>query len=140
VSGHQQLDVHGSNVRYTPSHSEHRGQAPLKPNHTGFIFIDDETAKKYGGKISFRAKLENTISDGFFCIKKYRKFRYVCFTIRIFKLTSNLRFYLDNYSCFHIEPIPVVLLVVEGGSNTFRTGNTKCYLFICFIFLSFYSS
>jgi hypothetical protein len=31
---------------------------------------------------------------------------------------------------FDIDPVPVVLLVVEGGPNTVRTGIKKCYVFV----------
>jgi len=69
VSGHQQLDVHGSVVHYAQPRSDKRGEAPLEPNHTQFIFVDDGSEKKYGGEIRFRARLEQAISSGFFSSK-----------------------------------------------------------------------
>lgn len=41
----------------------------MEPNHTEFIFVDDESVRKYGREISFRAKLEQAISSGFFASK-----------------------------------------------------------------------
>ena len=38
----------------------------MEPNHTEFIFVDDGSVKKYGREITFRAKLEQAISSGFF--------------------------------------------------------------------------
>lgn len=41
----------------------------MEPNHTEFIFVDDNSVRKYGGEIAFRAKLEQAISGGFFASK-----------------------------------------------------------------------
>ena len=65
MSDFQQLDVHGSNVRYVKPRSEQKGQAPLEPNHTEFIFINDGTQREYGGEIKFRANLERAIAGNF---------------------------------------------------------------------------
>ncbi len=69
MSGHQQLDVHGSVVHYAQPRGDKKGEAPLEPNHTQFIFVDDGSEKKYGGEIWFRARLEQAISSGFFSSK-----------------------------------------------------------------------
>jgi hypothetical protein len=69
VSGYQQLDVHGSIVHYARSRSDKRGETPLEPNHTQFIFVDDGSERKYGGEMAFRARLEQAISSGFFSSK-----------------------------------------------------------------------
>jgi hypothetical protein len=61
--------VHGSNVHYVKSRNDQKGEAPLEPNHTKFIFVDDGSERKYGREISFRAKLEQAISGGFFASK-----------------------------------------------------------------------
>ena len=66
VSGFHQLDVHGSNVHYAKPRTEQKGEAPLEPNHTEFIFVDDGSERKYGREIAFRARLEQAISGGFF--------------------------------------------------------------------------
>jgi len=66
VSGFGELNVHGKTVHYSQPRSDKKGEAPLEPNHTKFIFIDDGSVRKYGGEIAFRAKLEQTISSGFF--------------------------------------------------------------------------
>ncbi|CAF4454945.1 unnamed protein product, partial [Rotaria magnacalcarata] len=46
-----------------------KGEAPLEPNHTNFIFVDNGLERTYGGEIAFRAKLEQAISGGFFSSK-----------------------------------------------------------------------
>lgn len=66
MSGFGELNVHGKTVHYSQPRSDKKGEAPLEPNHTKFIFIDDGSVRKYGGEIAFRAKLEQTISSGFF--------------------------------------------------------------------------
>ncbi len=44
--------------------------------------------------------------------------------------------FLNDHFYFYIEPVPVVLLVVEGGPNTVRTGIKKYYLISkCFLFI-----
>ena len=62
MSGCEELDVQGKNVFYPKLSSDKKGEAPLEPNHTKFILIDDGTMKKFGGEIVFRAKLEQAIS------------------------------------------------------------------------------
>ncbi|CAF4435607.1 unnamed protein product [Rotaria sp. Silwood2] len=98
VAGVQQLDGHGENVSYHKPASEGKGVAPLEPNHTEFIFIDDGSDRKYGREIPFRSRLEKAISGEFFASRS--------------KVAPNAT---------RPNPIPVVLLVVEGGSNTVRT-------------------
>lgn len=135
VSGHNQLDVHGSNVQYFKPGSEQKGEAPLEPNHTEFIFIDDGTERKYGGEIAFRAKLEDAISGGFFGLRNLNNAAAQTTT-----LTNTASIKPEESGLillilfFHIwtlcvalasDPIPVVLIVVEGGPNTVRTGKTR---------------
>ena len=38
-------------------------EAPLDPNHTHFILVDDGTQHKYGAEIQLRAALEKEISN-----------------------------------------------------------------------------
>ncbi len=57
--------------------------APLNPNHSSFILVDNGSAQKFGVEIEFRTKLETTIR-------------------------TNLK-------------IPMVLIVVAGGSGTLKT-------------------
>ncbi|CAF1410497.1 unnamed protein product, partial [Rotaria sordida] len=111
VSNFQKLDVQGSIVHYTKPSGETKGQAPLEPNHTKFIFVDDGTERKFGGEIAFRAELEQAISGGFFASKT--RTSSINRNISISE-TSSLR-------PEHSDPVPVVLLVVEGGPNTVRT-------------------
>ena len=63
------MDVHGANVHYSKSRGEQKGEAPLEPNHTEFIFVDDGSERKYGREITFRARLEQAISGGFFATR-----------------------------------------------------------------------
>ena len=69
MSDVHQLDVHGSNVNYAKPRTEQKGEAPLEPNHTEFIFVDDGSERKYGREIAFRARLEQAISGDFFASK-----------------------------------------------------------------------
>jgi transient receptor potential cation channel subfamily M protein 2 len=66
--------------------------APLDPNHTHFILVDNAHQNVFGGEIEFRARLETEIvsykSQGGGCT--------------------------DDHA-------PIVVLVVEGGPGTFRT-------------------
>ncbi|UJR33550.1 hypothetical protein I4U23_020992 [Adineta vaga] len=113
VSDFQQLDVHGSNVHYAKPRSEQKGEAPLEPNHTEFIFVDDGSERKYGREISFRAKLEQAISGGFFASKSTT-------VTQAANQTTSLSG-APSVRSEQLDPVPVVLLVVEGGPNTVRT-------------------
>ncbi|CAF2960103.1 unnamed protein product [Rotaria sp. Silwood2] len=111
VSGRKHLNVRGSSVYYAKPRSNTRGEAPLEPNHTKFIFIDDGTERTYGREIAFRAQLEQVISGGFFSSKTMTS-------------SSNQSESISGTSFLQSEnsnPVPVVLLVVEGGPNTVRT-------------------
>ncbi|CAF5160675.1 unnamed protein product, partial [Rotaria magnacalcarata] len=111
VSNCDQLLVHGGNARYLKTDSVERGQAPLEPNHTEFIFINDGTRREYGGEIKFRANLERAIAEGFSTPQSSSN------------VTDSLR---RPSRGIPMRPessdlVPVVLLVVEGGPNTVRT-------------------
>ncbi|CAF4475431.1 unnamed protein product [Rotaria sp. Silwood2] len=111
VSGRKHLNVRGSSVYYAKPRSNTRGEAPLEPNHTKFIFIDDGTERTYGREIAFRAQLEQVISGGFFSSKTMTS-------------SPNQSESISGTSFLQSEnsnPVPVVLLVVEGGPNTVRT-------------------
>ncbi|CAF4855404.1 unnamed protein product [Rotaria sp. Silwood1] len=111
VSGRKHLDVHGASVYYAKPRSNTRGEAPLEPNHTKFIFIDDGTERTYGREIAFRAQLEQAISGGFFSSKTMTS-------------SSNQSESISGTSFLqpkNSDAVPVVLLVVEGGPNTVRT-------------------
>ncbi|CAF3539975.1 unnamed protein product [Rotaria socialis] len=111
VSGFKDLEVEGGNVNYAKARSDRKGEAPLEPNHTKFIFVDNGLERTYGGEIAFRAKLEQAISGGFFSSKTLSN---TYSTGPSLSATSSLR--PDNSG-----PVPVVLLVIEGGPNTVRT-------------------
>lgn len=53
-------------MHYTKPGGEVKGEAPIEPNHTHFIFVDDGSLRKYGAEITFRAHLEQVISGDFF--------------------------------------------------------------------------
>lgn len=65
VSGHEQIESATSTVRYFQPDIETIGRAPLEPNHTQFIFVDDGTKGKYGGEIEFVGRLQSALSGGF---------------------------------------------------------------------------
>ncbi|CAF4998671.1 unnamed protein product, partial [Rotaria sp. Silwood1] len=109
VSGVEQLAVRGSNVVYPKSHSNASGEAPLEPNHSEFIFIDDGTARKYGGEIEFRAQLTQAISGGFFAPRS------AC------SVNMETPSKAASQSSRPEKPVPVILLVVEGGPFTVKT-------------------
>ncbi|CAF4102270.1 unnamed protein product, partial [Rotaria magnacalcarata] len=111
VSNCDQLLVHGGNARYLKTPNEEKGQASLEPNHTEFIFINDGTQRKYGGEIVFRANLERAIAEGFFTPQSSSNV-----TDSHRRLSRGI-----SISPESSDPVPVVLLVVEGGPNTVRT-------------------
>lgn len=129
VSNHEQLDVRGNKVQYKKPTSEQKGEAPLQPNHTEFIFVDDGTERTYGGEIAFRARLEEAISGGFFGSKTNNGTTDQSTSLinsaapkvdpsSIFLRQTNT----NSNRCSCSDPVPVVLIVVEGGPNTVRTG------------------
>ena len=63
-------------------------QAPLDPNHTHFILVDNGKLNQYGGEIELRANLESQIAK--------------------YKLNTKGT----------VEKIPIVVIVVGGGPNT----------------------
>lgn len=48
---------------YKPRHDPRPHEAPLDPNHTHFLFVDDGRSGKYGEEIHFRARVEKHISE-----------------------------------------------------------------------------
>ncbi len=93
--------------------------------------------RKYGGEISFRAQLEQAISGGFFASKTATHINNQGASLTgapslrpeqsgQYEIES---FLFDKHFSFYSDPVPVVLLVVEGGPNTVRTGIKECYLF-----------
>lgn len=122
-------------MNYTKTHEEEKGQAPLEPNHTEFIFIDDGSVRKYGGEIEFRANLEKSISGNFFAPRTTPSG-----SMPLEPLSSRASstadltgshmylFIAHGYLitlCLLIDTVPIVLLVVEGGPNTVRTGSKR---------------
>ena len=65
ISGHDILDVQGTDVVYTKLTSDAKGEAPLEPNHTHFVFPDDGAKHKHTCAIQYRAQFErNLVDDG----------------------------------------------------------------------------
>lgn len=66
MSDNKALEVCNNKVSYSIFNYDEKGEAPLEPNHTKFILIDDKKDHEWGGEIEFRGKLEKEISGGFF--------------------------------------------------------------------------
>lgn len=69
-----------------------RKQTPLDPNHSHFVLVDNSELNKFGGEIEFRGKLERAIVN------------------------------FKNDSSSEDTGVPIVVLVLEGGPGTFKTG------------------
>ncbi|CAF0729712.1 unnamed protein product [Adineta ricciae] len=63
VSGHDILDVQGTDVVYTKLTSDAKGEGPLEPNHTHFVFPDDGAKHKHTCAIQYRAQFERNLAD-----------------------------------------------------------------------------
>ncbi|RDD39507.1 Transient receptor potential cation channel subfamily M member 2 [Trichoplax sp. H2] len=93
---HELVDAEGSfPVRYRSQFRSGEIGAPLDPNHTHFILVDDGTVGRFGAEIGLRSKLEQTISEQ---------------KMHTYKFVGN-----------HGFRIPVVCVVLEGGPNTMAT-------------------
>jgi hypothetical protein len=119
-------------VQYTKPRRDEKGEAPIEPNHTEFIFVDDGTERQYGREIAFRARLERAISGDFFGARPTANS--IAFPTLAPRRSSHVEpsMHEDIFnSSFDIlgEPVPVVLLVVEGGPNTVRTGINVHFVF-----------
>ena len=104
----------------------------LEPNHTHFIFVDDESVRKYGREIDFRAALEQSISGGRFASRSVSEADETNPNPHASFSSSQQQPGLCNRSstffiiCEPLDSVPVVLLVVEGGDKTFLTGREDC--------------
>ncbi|CAF1439584.1 unnamed protein product [Rotaria sp. Silwood1] len=112
VAGRDKLNDRGKTVEYTKPTIEEKNTAPLEPNHTKFIFIDDGSEGQFGREITFRARLERAISGDFFGARSR-----TTSTADMSTSTTTTPSFRPEQS----DPVPVVLLVVEGGPNTVRT-------------------
>ena len=113
------------NIQYTKPTAVKRGLAPLDPNHTHFIFVDDGTRAKFGGEISFRARLEHVLAGGVDTLDPPND---PADSSSSKSDVPSGRFGSTNSSpdlSFRLDEVPVVLLVFEGGPNTVRTGEEK---------------
>jgi transient receptor potential cation channel subfamily M protein 2 len=79
---------YNTNIQSTKS-----GEAPLDPNHTHFVLVDNSQLNKFGGEIEFRGRLEMEI----------------------------VSYYKSGGLDPRGEEVPIVVLVLEGGPGTFRT-------------------
>lgn len=87
--------------------------APLDPNHSHFILVDNSQLNKYGGEIEFRGKLEQAI-------------------VSYSSDSSEFNESTNGYQT------PIVVLVLEGGPNTLETGSLLILLISCFKRCKFY--
>jgi transient receptor potential cation channel subfamily M member 3 len=79
--------------------------------HSYFLFVDDGTIGRYGCEISFRRRLERFIS-------RYKSEVYIDFDLRPKFLDVTFK----EKTTLHNHPtIPLVSLVIEGGTNTIQT-------------------
>lgn len=82
--------------------------AALNNRHAYFLLVDNGTVAKYGAEIILRRRLEKYIS---------KQRLYPCKLSMVVKPVRSI-------NCFIIavtqSPIPIVCLVIEGGTNTIR--------------------
>ncbi len=79
--------------------------ASLQPNHTHFILVDNSQLNVYGGEIDLRNKIEKAVSNFDYESQNFKNKR------KSFKANTNEKFK---------QKIPIVLIVVGGGPNTFE--------------------
>lgn len=81
--------------------------AALNSKHAYFLLVDNGTIGKYGAEIVLRRKLEKFISNQRLYPCKLSK-----------TVTPQTASYVKHFSVTH--SIPLVCLVIEGGTNTIR--------------------
>ncbi|CAF0758756.1 unnamed protein product [Brachionus calyciflorus] len=79
--------------------------------HSYFLLVDDGTVGKYGCEISFRRRFERFLSR-----HKSEIFMDFDFRPKMFDVTIEEKITLQNH-----HTIPLVCLVIEGGTNTIQT-------------------
>ncbi|CAF1648386.1 unnamed protein product [Rotaria sp. Silwood1] len=109
ISNVSQLDVHGSNVIYSKLKSDEKDETPLEPNHTHFIFIDDETKHKHGSAIKFRAQFERAILGEHFSLQTL--------TNNNQKKYKSIKSYTQSKQS---DSMPVIVVVIEGCSDVIK--------------------
>jgi hypothetical protein len=90
------LNVHGTNVIYAESTKDEQNRRPLEPNHTHFIFIDNQTKDQCEQILPFRGLFEKEILG------------------ESIELHTN-----DQSESLHF---PIVLVVIKGGLNEIIRG------------------
>lgn len=96
ISGVEQLNVRGKNVNYEKVKTNQQEEAPLEPNHTHFIFIDDGTKYEFNAQNEYRSKFERTISGESVSLQ-------------------------TDHRC-RSSHIPVVTIIIEGGLEEIKKG------------------
>lgn len=91
--------------------------AVLNNRHAYFLLVDNGTGGRYGAEIVLRRKLEKYISN-----LKLQPCKSAYFTdMYIYCLKTNVENNFFFYSLDTHSSIPVVALVIEGGTNTIRS-------------------
>jgi hypothetical protein len=95
----------------------------LDPNHTHFILVDDGSEGAYGKEIEFRAHFEAELRKGrsLNYYEQKRKKRKNFIENPDNKLSEDENILKDDIGYQIQNPIPMVLIVVQGGQNTLLT-------------------
>ena len=111
VSERDTLIGSGIEVPYYANQRVINGGFNLNNCHSYFLLVDDGTIGKYGCEISFRRRLERFLS-------RHKSEIFVDFDLRpkIVDVTIEEKITLHNH-----HTIPLVCLVIEGGTNTIQT-------------------
>lgn len=83
-----------------PENRLKKKHSALDPNHTHFILVDDQKLNSFGGEINIRTQLESAVSN------------------YSMKMKNKQPRALQEVNT---EKIPVIVLVIGGGPNTFNT-------------------
>ena len=89
-----------------------KGHTQLDPNHTHFILVDNQKLNNFGGEINIRTQLESAVSNYHSGQSKAKENK---------------------------DKIPVIVLVIGGGPNTFNTvyesvkNNSPCIFIVVII-------
>lgn len=83
--------------------------AALNNRHAYFLLVDNGTVAKYGAEIILRRRLEKYIS---------KQRLYPCKLNSVVKRVKSINYYF--VIAVTQSPIPIVCLVIEGGTNTIR--------------------
>ncbi len=102
----------GIEVAYYSNHATFNSNNGFYLNncHSYFLLVDDGTCGKYGCEISFRRRLERFLS-------RHKTEIFFDFEIK----PNNFNVKVEEKITFQNHSIPLVCLVIEGGTNTIQT-------------------